>query len=419
MLSDPTSVSQIPNEADKCPNTFEDISQVHNYNEEESILESSHIDNTELDKTINADIDELERHLNSKEDDSGELDRLQVVNQEYYEKVQELEKSIQTYVDEIQHLKSNIQTQSAEFSQILLEKDQLLTSEFDAKIQTFDRLKVLQDQNLALNGQVEEQDIKLMELQTELDKVSEEKIMREESNVELTEIINEIKKENSDLVVKETDLALKLENSIKSLGSTELALNKAKEDLEKSTLKCIDLESQLKETDTTHQSQLKALQTEINDQKSKISSQNSEIEILNQQISKIDLSEKDELIESLKQSTKELTEKLNLLQSDLDSKISECSAFTTQVSDLEAKALEAESKNQTLIEELALKDMKIIEMENENQKIKLENTSELLTALKTSEEQYMIREVLSTIISDVVLKAAQNSNIQLREEIKS
>jgi chromosome segregation ATPase len=328
--------------------------------------------------------------LNEKEDDSSEIiDKLQLVNQEIYEKVQELEKTIKMHLDQIQFLETQHQNQSTEFTKILSSKDLLLNSESESKQQTFDRLKTLQEQNMTLNDQVEDHEFKLTTLQSEFDKVKEELKTREESNVEITEIVNEL--ETTTKVLK-TDLGV----TTKSLETAESALAKAHKDLEKSLLKCIDLEAQFSDAAVTHQSKIKTLKTEISDQKAKLTSQEAEI-----QITKIDLSVKDEPMERMKEATKELTERLTLLQKDLDSKIEELELALQEKIHVEVKSEEIQLKYKNLQEEFEMKDEKLIEAEKENVVVRQERS------------EYLKKGVIHA----TVLKATQGHNTQLNSEV--
>jgi hypothetical protein len=135
---------------------------------------------------------------------------------------------------------------------------------------------------MTLNDQVEDHEFKITTLQSEFDKVKEELKTHEESNIEITEIVNEL--ETTTKILK-TGLGV----TAKYLESAESALAKAHKDLEKSLLKCIDLEAQFSESAVTHKSKIKTLKNEISDQKAKLTSQEAQI-----QITKIDLSTKDE-----------------------------------------------------------------------------------------------------------------------------
>lgn len=180
-------------------------------------------------------------------------------------------------------------------------------------------MKVLQDQNLTINEQLENQEFEFKTLNIKYEDLQKEVKEREESNVELIDITNEIRIENAQLEEDNEQLKDQVDTYKKLKDQTEQQLEGLRQELNSVQLKYDESVEEVKNLKKEHETTSKRLQEEITLKNSLIQKNEADIVSLNKQLSEIDLNEKDQIITELRNSNQEyfsqISERENLLNS--------------------------------------------------------------------------------------------------------
>ena len=301
-----------------------DMSKIdqHEDNSEFMILENSQVSPNQLDESIKADIehfgqiDNTDVFVDSNSSLHNEIAKLNKKSEEddakikeLTEKIGELEQKLTHNIQTIESLTIQLDVRQKDYQSQIAEKDAALQSEAELREKTLERMKVLQQQTLDLNEQLEKHAQESKTLKSELDTCQNDLKTREETNVEFTEMINENREEID-----------KLEAQKKK---TDISLESAQDELSKANLKISDIESELEklkkynEETVTELSSVKSelsqktieQSEEITLKDATLKNQQTEIELLQKQLD-ADSSKTNEVITSLKETNQSQLESL-------------------------------------------------------------------------------------------------------------